>query len=130
MHSEPSVNDQPMAKKETTRKKLTDEEKKARQKEHAKAWYLKKKAAAGKPSAKKKKPAAKNKSAKKKQKQESGLFLYWKDKKDDMFQEVMIDDSGADVQNLFIAYPKLEEIYLMQRVKRYSRPVVVVTELM
>lgn len=107
------------------KKKPTAEEKKARQKEHARAWYERKKAAAGKSGgAKKKKP-----SATKQKKDMDGLFLYWKIKKDDMFQEVETADAETDAQSLFMQNPKLEEIYLMQPVKRYSRPTLVVTDL-
>lgn len=107
------------------KKKPTAEEKKARQREHARAWYERKKASAGKSGGtKNKKP-----SVKKKIKDVDGLFLYWKIKKDDMFQEVETSDAENDAQSLFMQNPKLEEIYLMQPIKRYSRPVVVVTDL-
>lgn len=107
------------------RKKLTDEEKKTRQREHARAWYERQKASAGKSSGAKKK----NPSAKKKSKDQDGLFLYWKIKKDDMFQEVETENAETDAHQIFQQNPKLVEIYLMQPVKRYSRPTIVVTDL-
>lgn len=113
--------------KKPTRKKLTEEERKARQKEHARKWYLKKKAAEGKGKyAKKKKPGPK-KSVRKKE--GSGLFLYWKNKKDDMFQEVDSYSPETDAMEIFLQYPKIEEVYLMESTKLYSKPKVVVTDL-